>query len=108
MAKQLVWLSYDLGLTGDYEGLYTWLDRQEAKECGDSVAIFVYHCDSDLAEHIKQSLEDAVSLDKKSRIYLIYRTDEGRTKGKFLFGRRKAAPWAGYAVADEGGDDIGD
>ena len=36
--KKFIWLSYDLGIGGDYESLYSWLDNHEAKECGDSVA----------------------------------------------------------------------
>jgi len=31
------WLSFDLGLRGNYELLYAWLDAMEAKECGDNV-----------------------------------------------------------------------
>jgi hypothetical protein len=34
------WLSFDLGLQGDYDNLYAWLDKQGAQECGDSVATF--------------------------------------------------------------------
>jgi hypothetical protein len=34
----VMWMSYDLGVKGDYEGLYAWLDDHEAKECGNSVA----------------------------------------------------------------------
>ena len=40
--KQAIWLSYDLGVRGDYEGLYAWLDKHQAKECGDNIAYFVY------------------------------------------------------------------
>ena len=35
MQEQMIWLSYDLGVDGDYENLYAWLDHKEAKECGD-------------------------------------------------------------------------
>ena len=38
MSKARFWLSYDLGINGDYDGLYRWLDRQGAKECGSSMA----------------------------------------------------------------------
>lgn len=34
--KQLIWISYDLGVSGDYENLYAWLDDHGAKECGQS------------------------------------------------------------------------
>lgn len=42
MKKQSVWLSYDLGVDGDYEALYYWLDAHEGRECGDSMAYVVY------------------------------------------------------------------
>ncbi|MHB9292468.1 hypothetical protein Holit_01566 [Hollandina sp. SP2] len=35
-----VWLSYDLGIKGDYANLYIWLDEHKALECGDSIATF--------------------------------------------------------------------
>lgn len=31
----------NLGVQGDYEGLYAWLGEHRAKECGDSVAVFL-------------------------------------------------------------------
>jgi hypothetical protein len=36
--KSAIWLTFDLGVRGDYETLYTWLDQRLAKECGDNVA----------------------------------------------------------------------
>ena len=36
------WLSYDLGVGGDYKGLYQWLDDHNAESCGSSVAFFTY------------------------------------------------------------------
>ena len=39
---KFIWLSYDLGIRGDYESLYSWLDDHEAKECGDSVAFLSF------------------------------------------------------------------
>jgi hypothetical protein len=35
------WLSYDLGIEGDYAPLYRWLDNVSAKDCGDSLATFL-------------------------------------------------------------------
>lgn len=32
------WLSYDLGVGGNYDKLYGWLDDHNAVPCGDSVA----------------------------------------------------------------------
>ena len=28
-----IWLSFDLGISGDYEGMYAWLDDKNAQEC---------------------------------------------------------------------------
>jgi len=86
------WLSYDLGLRGDYQGLYEWLDEKGAKECGDSIATFQSDRTQDeLAEELKGVLDDI----SRARIYLISRD----TGGKFLFGKRKSAPWAGFFQA---------
>jgi len=42
-----MWMSYDLGVKGDYEGLYAWLDDHDAKECGNSVAFLRYEYSAD-------------------------------------------------------------
>ena len=34
MTRSTIWISYDLGVRGDYENLYSWLDTHGAKECG--------------------------------------------------------------------------
>jgi hypothetical protein len=86
------WLSYDLGLRGNYDQLYGWLEGLDAKECGDSVATFV----SDKGfEELKKELKPIVG--KSARIYLIGRDAGGKWRGKWLFGSRKRAPWFGYA-----------
>lgn len=40
--EKAVWITYDLGVQGDYKGLYAWLDDHQATECGDSTAFFNY------------------------------------------------------------------
>lgn len=102
--KSLVWLSFDLGVSGDYENMYAWLDDHQAKECGDSVASFRFSCDGDLPESLKTEIENAVSLNKRSRVYVVYR-DEGKLKGRYIIGRRKSAPWDGYGTREEYDDD---
>ena len=99
--KSTIWLSYDLGVNGDYEGLYGWLDTQGAKECGTSMAYLTYtHPDpDDLMESLKAEISDIVSLDKRSRIYVV-RRDGQKIKGRYLIGRRKAAPWEGYGEVE--------
>ena len=96
MAKA-IWLSYDLGIQGDYESLYQWLDSQGAIECGDGVGFFKFESDStSIPDPIKKKLEGTIKTDSKARIYIIWR-QERSLKGKFIFGQRKAPPWSGYA-----------
>ena len=102
--KQSIWLSYDLGISGDYEGLYAWLDDQDARECGDSVAYFTFSHDGSLIESLKATLRSAVSMNKRTRIYAVYRVD-GKMKGRFIFGGRKRAPWEGYGEHEEQDED---
>ncbi len=82
------WLSFDLGLRGKYEELYEWLDKLEAQECGDNVATFE-------TEKTREQINDELSglLDEKARVYIINR----KKGGKFILGKRKPAPWVGYA-----------
>lgn len=97
-----IWISYDLGVRGDYEGLYAWLDDHEAKECGDSIAVLKYSHSGDLVEKIKSDLKAAVEINKKTRIYVIYRDrSTNKNKGKFIFGNRKAAAWIGFGQSDD-------
>ena len=65
--KKSVWISYNLGIKGDYQSLYEWLDNHEAKECGYSL------------------------------VFLIYKSQGNKIKGKFIRGSRKKSPWIGYA-----------
>jgi len=99
MKKNLIWLSFDLSVQGDYEGMYAWLDAHHAKECGDSVAALEYEYEKDLIEELKQDLEESVKTDKRTRVYVIYHVSK-RLKGRFIFGRRKNSPWYGYAPTE--------
>lgn len=104
--KKSVWLSYDLGVTGDYEGLYAWLDDKNAKECGDSVATFSMDVNGaeDVFEKIGEQIKEFVDLGKRARIYAFCR--EGKiVKGKFLIGHRRTAPWEGYGTHDDQEED---
>ena len=98
--RSLVWLSFDLGVSGDYETMYAWLDEKEAKDCGSSVACFWFEHDGDVAKTIKAEIEDRVSLNKRSRLYIVYR-EQNRVKGRFIIGGRKSAPWDGYGIQEE-------
>ena len=96
--KSAIWISYDLGVRGDYEGMYTWLDQHDAKDCGDSLAFLNYEYSGELLKALIADLEEAVEITKRMRIYVIYREPKTRKmKGNFIFGGRKAPPWAGFA-----------
>jgi hypothetical protein len=98
--KSAVWVSYDLGVQGDYPGIYSWLDEHEAIECGDNLAFLNYEYSGSLLEALTTDLKRSVETTKKTRIYVIYRDQEStRMKGVFILGGRKAAPWSGFAVA---------
>jgi len=84
------WLSFDLGLRGNYEGLYAWLDGVKARECGDSVATFR---SDKTREQIEKELSKVLDQSARPRAYII----NMKQGGKFIFGKRKLAPWAGYS-----------
>ena len=100
-----VWLAYDLGVDGDYEALYHWLDSHDAVECGDNAAFVRLEGGDDFVEALREELKRVVRLRPRDRMYAIYPSAEGRYKGKFLIGSRKRAPWEGYAGQQEAGED---
>lgn len=108
--KRMIWISYDLGIRGDYEGLYTWLDEYDAKECGDNLARLVYEFTGNFLESLQKEIQDSVQVSKKTRIYVIWLDSETqKTKGRFIFGKRKSPVWSGYATdKDEDIEDVED
>jgi hypothetical protein len=95
------WLSYDLGLRGNYDELYRWLAEKDAKECGESAATFSAE---GTVDELRKELKSIVG--KKGRVYLIGRDTDGTLRGKWLFGSRRPPPWLGYAsIADEDQDE---
>lgn len=106
--KRFIWLSFDLGVQGDYEGLYAWLDQHDARECGDNLAAFNYEYQKDLLKELKADLHEGIEIDKKNRIYVIYLDSEsGKIKGKFLCGKRKSPLWAGFSPQEMEEEDYG-
>lgn len=102
--EKTIWISYDLGIRGDYAGFYTWLDKFGAKECGDSLAVIKTSTEGDLTNELKEDLLKYVQLSKNDRVYLIYKDNvTGSIKGVFLFGGRKRAPWEGYSQTSNNG-----
>lgn len=106
MTKSTIWISYDLGVRGDYESLYAWLDSHGAKECGDSLAILTYEYRGSLTERLRAELTKAFAVNKRTRIYVIHRDQKtDKNRGKFIFGGRRAPPWTGYSSAGAGAAD---
>ena len=104
--KSAIWLSYDLGVNGDYENMYAWLDNHGAKECGGSVAYLQFTHDGDLPASLKSDIESGVALNKRSRICVIYKKD-AKLSGRYVVGQRKGAPWEGFGDKDETEEDLG-
>ena len=105
--KAFIWLSFDLGVRGDFEGMYEFLDARGAKECGDSVGAFQYEYKKDLLGELTKDLKQAVSFDKRSRVYIVF-SSVGKYKGKFIIGKRKSPPWAGFGPSHGDEEDIGE
>ncbi|MDR3226368.1 MAG: hypothetical protein LBT56_01685 [Prevotellaceae bacterium] len=96
--KKNVWISYDLGIRGDYSGLYQWLANHDAIECGNGIAVFKVNINEneDLIEKLKSEIIENVEIRNGERLYVIYKKNDGKIAGKFLFGNRKGNPWEEY------------
>ena len=44
MKSMSAWLSYDLGIKRDYNGLYQWLDTYKGIECRNNTALIKEFC----------------------------------------------------------------
>ena len=104
-----IWISFDFGLKGDYQGLYTWLDTHNAKDCGSNVACLkIQYPNQELekspsfTEYLKADLIANVKLSKNDRLYVVYKDNTyGKMKGKWISGNRKAPAWEGYAKLEK-------
>lgn len=102
--KRGIWLTYDLGVRGDYKNLYAWLDDHDAVECGSNLAFLIYdaptaHNDEDFIKCIREDLKEHLNIEPGNRIYIIRSiNDDGKKtiRGSFIIGKRKASPWEGY------------
>jgi hypothetical protein len=108
MKKIAIWLTYDLGVGGDFQGLYSWLDDKKSIECGNNNAYFKYSfsdaitSDDQLLAALKAELEEKVSFKAGNRIYIIRKSiDTGKSTGSFVIGKRKANPWEGFGTKSE-------
>ena len=103
-----IWLTYDLGVGGDFQGLYSWLDDKGAIESGNNNAYFKYSypknitSDTQLVETLKKELEETVSFKAGNRIYIVRKSlSKDNSIGSFVIGKRKASPWEGYGTKIE-------
>lgn len=109
MKKQSIWISYDLGIKGDYPNLYKWLDLHKAKECGNSVAHFSYDYNTDILSELAKDLKDNIDFNPGDRIYAVAKVQiDGNDTfaGKYIIGNRKSNPWEGYAPTTETSIDL--
>ena len=61
--QKTIWISFDLGVKGDYEQLYAWLDNHEAKECGPNLATLRYAFQEDLLTELTQDILGTVTIE---------------------------------------------
>jgi len=108
MGKTRIWISFDLGITGDYDRLYEWLDEHGAVECGKGFATLEYEFKNyssdyfELFDELKSDLAQYVEDEPKTRIYVLtIAKDLDTPGGSFIFGKRKASPWEGYAPKED-------
>ena len=104
--KTEVYLSYDLTFGGDFEGLYRWLDKHDAKNCGECFCEFSYDFNEDSSkqkeEHINTfvsalntDITKNVNLKKGDRLFIVSSLDKTQFSG-FLHGNYGSRPWEGY------------
>lgn len=112
--EKIIYMTYDLGVNGDYPGLYTWLAKLDAQECGENSCRFIYdfknvnHDNSN--DDTKKALEELqaeakrnVKLKVNDRIYVnsdFFVNGTKRSVGAFIVGKRKQNPWQGYKQED--------
>jgi len=100
--KTGIWISYDLGIKGDYPALFAWLEDHGARECGDSVAFLRYEHTGPLLAGLRSELLPIVEGNRSARLYVVYQKGKNQAhSGTFLYGNRKAAPWTGFGAAGE-------
>jgi len=100
------WLTYDLSNPDVYDSLYKWIARhsEEPEECGGTTITFLYNGD---IKDLKANLEKNVKNIENEKIYIIYKKEDGRPVGKFIWGKRnRKNPWDSYLVQDVVGEDL--
>ena len=100
--KKGIYVNYDLGLKGDYETFFTWLDSQSALECGRNSAFMNLELPEGVSPpaYVKESLlKYGFKFSDFARIYVSWLNSEKVPVivGEFISGGRVRAPWFGFA-----------
>ncbi|MDR3245835.1 MAG: hypothetical protein LBT50_05320 [Prevotellaceae bacterium] len=102
-AEKTIWLNYDLGVGGDFQGLYSWFDDHKAIECGNNTAYLKYifpdtiKTDQDFTQRLVQDLPEKVQFTPANRVYIVRKSlTTDKTIGTFIIGKRKANSWEGF------------
>ena len=111
MKKITIWLIYDLGVGGDFQGIYSWLDDNAAIECGNNNAFLKYsypdniETEKDFIKHITNELKSKIDFKPGNRVYIVKKSldkgNEDKIAGSFIIGKRKASPWEGFGTKTE-------
>lgn len=111
--KKTIWISFDFGMKGDYDGLYKWLDKHDASERGYGLALIQNievpaeiknqeNPDLEFLKYFKKQLSENVKIGTNDRIYMIWNSvNKNAARGGFLFGNKKPSPWEGFAQNDQ-------
>ena len=81
--RHFVWISFDLGVKSDHEGMYAWLDTKGAKECGDSLACFWFeHASNDVLEDMKKDLKSKWIVTTRCYLTVVLRSFIHRSRAR--------------------------
>lgn len=98
--KKWVMINYDLGLKGDYQNLYRFLDNNNALDCGNcnsALEIEVSKDDFDtIFDEVTSMIKKNFEFSQNDRIYLTVTDSTNQMRGRFICGNRKRAIWEGY------------
>lgn len=101
--KKAYWISYDLGVGGDYPHLYQWLDDHEAVPCGNSVAFLFFDYKTNNPDNELLKSLSMVQFQPGNIFYAIRKKEDGDGYfGSFLYGKRQSAPWTGFGTKAKG------
>lgn len=103
--NKTIFITYDFGMKGDYEGLFKWLDEHNAEERGYGIGIIkkynynsLIKTDIEFLKSVRIELKNKIKISSNDRIYMIWNSiEENKIAAGFLFGKSKQSPWTGYA-----------